>query len=59
MPKGQLSQQGRKLMSEYRRFYVPGGTYFFTVVTYQRRPILVDRPARHCLREALATVRDR
>jgi putative transposase len=46
-------------MSEYRRYYVPGGTYFFTVVTYQRRPILIDTPARACLREALASVRDR
>ena len=27
-------------MPEYRRWHVPGGTYFFTVVTYGRRPIL-------------------
>jgi putative transposase len=27
-------------MSEYRRFYQPGGSYFFTVVTYNRMPIL-------------------
>ena len=26
-------------MPNYRRAYVPGGTYFFTVVTYQRRPL--------------------
>jgi putative transposase len=25
---------------DYRRLYVTGGTYFFTVVTYKRRPIL-------------------
>jgi putative transposase len=25
----------------YRRLYKPGGQYFFTVVTHQRRPILV------------------
>ena len=24
-------------MPNYRRNYVPGGTYFFTLVTYQRR----------------------
>ena len=24
---------------EYRRFYIQGGTYFFTVVTYNRKPI--------------------
>ncbi|MCP4754879.1 MAG: transposase [Proteobacteria bacterium] len=28
-------------MSQYRRFYRNGGWYFFTVVTYQRRRILV------------------
>ncbi len=27
-------------MSDYRRFFVPGGTYFFTVVAYGQRPIL-------------------
>jgi putative transposase len=26
-------------MSVYRRMYVPGGTYFFTLVTYQRQPL--------------------
>jgi putative transposase len=27
-------------MSEYRRFYQPGGSYFFTIVTHQRTEIL-------------------
>ncbi len=27
-------------MSDYRRNHVPGGTYFFTLVTYHRRNIL-------------------
>ena len=27
-------------MPDYRRSYIPGGTYFFTLVTYQRRNIL-------------------
>jgi len=26
-------------MADYRRWYVPGGTYFFTVVTYRRHPL--------------------
>lgn len=26
-------------MSDYRRIFIPGGSYFFTVVTYQRRPV--------------------
>ncbi|MBD9358527.1 REP-associated tyrosine transposase [Methylomonas albis] len=26
-------------MSDYRRVFVPGGNYFFTVVTYRRRPV--------------------
>ncbi len=29
-------------MSEYRRVYVPGGSYFFTMVTYDRRKILTQ-----------------
>jgi len=29
-------------MSDYRRLYIPGGTYFFTLVTYRRQPIFVD-----------------
>ena len=40
-------------MSKYRRNYVPGGTYFFTVVTHERRPILNGEGARRCLRAAI------
>jgi len=29
-------------MSEYRRVYIPGGSYFFTVVTYRRRPVFSE-----------------
>ena len=29
-------------MSNYRRYYVPGGTYFFTLVTHERRPLFRD-----------------
>ena len=29
-------------MSNYRRFYCPGGTYFLTVVPYQRQPLFTD-----------------
>ena len=44
-------------MSDYRRWYVPGGTYFFTVVTHNRRPLFIDEPAILLLREAWRTVR--
>ncbi|HEY7328212.1 MAG TPA: transposase [Gemmataceae bacterium] len=40
-------------MSYYRRNYVAGGTFFFTVVTYERRPILCTEMGRNCLHEAL------
>jgi putative transposase len=43
---------GRNGVSNYRRNYVPGGTYFFTAVTHQRRPILRAAFARRCLRAA-------
>ena len=39
-------------MPNYLRWYVPGGTYFFTAVTYQRRPILTSDLALPILREA-------
>src|SRR4026208_11239 len=40
-------------MPNYRRNYLPGGTYFFTVVAYNRRPFLTTEIARTCLREAI------
>jgi len=46
-------------MSWYRRNYVPGGTYFFTVVTYRRRKVLVDPLARRCLRESFETIKQK
>ena len=39
-------------MPEYRRSLIEGGTYFFTVVTYNRRPILTSTEARKLLRSA-------
>jgi len=46
-------------MPDYRRWYVPGGTYFFTAVTANRRPILCDTLARKCLHNAIETIRNR
>jgi len=40
-------------MPNYIRKYVPGGTYFFTLVSQDRRPILTSPLARRCLRLAL------
>ncbi len=43
-------------MSDYRRWFLAGGTYFFTLVTYQRRPLFAEKNARrilgNCFREA-------
>ena len=46
-------------MSDYRRWFVPGGTYFFTVVSYNRRPILTTEAGREFLRKAIQSVRSR
>ena len=43
-------------MSDYRRWKIEGGTYFFTVVTNQRRGILTTDLARRCLRESFHEV---
>ena len=42
---------------QYRRTFVPGGTYFFTVVTAQRRPIFSDDRSVELLRQAFLHVK--
>lgn len=44
-------------MPEYRRIKKAGGTYFFTVVTHGRRPILTYPEVRQALREGISKVR--
>jgi len=44
-------------MSDYRRWFVPGGTFYFTVATYARRPILTGDHGRSFLRAAIEDVR--
>ncbi|MDZ4659219.1 MAG: transposase [Bythopirellula sp.] len=43
-------------MSDYRRYFVPGGMYFFTVVAYDRRPILTTPAGRKFLRSAVGKI---
>lgn len=44
-------------MSHFRRAYVPGGSFFFTVVTEQRAPILCTDTSRVFLRTAIRECR--
>jgi putative transposase len=44
-------------MPDYRRWLVPGATYFFTVVTYERRPIFASEEAVQRLGDVLRQVR--
>jgi putative transposase len=44
-------------MPNYRRARLPGGSYFFTIVTYNRRPLFHDESAQRLLREAISVVR--
>ena len=46
-------------MPKYRRLRTPGGTYFFTVVTHERKRILCKNVARQALRAAIEEVRTR
>jgi putative transposase len=46
-------------VTDYRRADLEGGYYFFTVVTYNRRPFLTEPLARQCLRVAWKETRDR
>lgn len=45
-------------MSDYRRWYVPGGTAFFTVVAYRRRRLFDDSRACELLGRVMRSVRD-
>jgi putative transposase len=45
-------------MPNYRRSKINGGTWFFTLVTYKRRRILVEQQARRLLRTVIEEVRD-
>ena len=40
-------------MSDYRRNFVPGGTYFFTVVTERRAPLFADQRAQQLLGDVM------
>jgi putative transposase len=44
-------------MSDYRRLYFPGGTYFFTLVTYRRQPIFADAERVEQLRRSFREVK--
>lgn len=44
-------------MPNYRRANVAGGTYFFTVNTFRRLPILTEAPLRTALRDAIRDTR--
>jgi putative transposase len=44
-------------MSRYRRVNTEGASYFFTLVTYRRQPLLCDEKIRRVLRHAIEAVR--
>jgi putative transposase len=46
-------------MPEYRRSIIPGGTFFFTVVTYHRLPILTTALSREILHSGWENVNKR
>jgi putative transposase len=52
-----LAQQGENVM-QYRRSNIPGGTYFFTVVTHQRAPWLHEACAVTALGDVMRKVRE-
>lgn len=44
-------------MQQYRREWIPGGTYFFTVNTYQRQKLLTKLPFYQALKASIKEVR--
>ena len=43
-------------MPEYRRVHIEGGTYFFTAVTYKRRPLFADQITRDLYFSAIRNI---
>ena len=43
-------------MSHYRRAFIPGGTFFFTVVTLNRVPVFINEGRVEVLRQAFRKV---
>lgn len=44
-------------MSDYRRAYIAGGSYFFTLVTWRRRRVFAEQHAVDALRAAMREVK--
>lgn len=44
---------------KYRRMFIPGGTYFFTVVTYQRQPVFENPQAVQLLKDAFLWTKEK
>jgi len=44
-------------VSNYRRVYIPGGTYFFTLVAYRRQSIFADGERVEQLRQSFREVK--
>ena len=44
---------------QYRRMAVPGASYFFTVVTYDRRPLFAEARAVALLQEAIQRLQEK
>ena len=49
---------GKQPLATYRRAHIPGGTYFFTVVTYGRQPLLADHLNINALGRAFRRVKE-
>jgi REP element-mobilizing transposase RayT len=48
-----------EIMADYRRYFVSGGTYFFTLVAERRQRLFDDPRARKILRECVDDARQR
>ena len=44
-------------MATFRRALTKGGTYFFTLTTYQRQPLLTEPEVYRALKHSIATVK--
>jgi len=45
-------------MPDYKRYFAPGGTFFFTVVTHDRQQILCTAKGREFLHESIHKIKN-
>lgn len=55
----ELNHDGYNFVMKYQRYFQPGGTFFFTIVTYKRRKIFISEKTINLFNESVKCVQQR